>query len=89
MLLEYLRQEYEKNPDQFPFPKELIEDYMNKQSQQQQQRQDTESVRDIRSDEMVVEETSGKNHIEGGGQEIEEDEDEDDEVRQHQLQQLQ
>jgi hypothetical protein len=25
MLLEYLQQEYEKNPDQFPFPKELLE----------------------------------------------------------------
>lgn len=31
MLLEYLHQEYEKNPDQFPFPKELIEEYMLKQ----------------------------------------------------------
>ena len=72
MLLEYLRQEYEKNPDQFPFPKELIEDYMNKQSQQQQQRQDTESVRDINSDEMIVED-SAKNKIEGGGQDIEDD----------------
>jgi hypothetical protein len=29
-LLEYLKNEYEKNPNQFPFPKELIEDYMNK-----------------------------------------------------------
>lgn len=87
-LLEYLKQEYEKNPTQFPFPKELIEDYMNKQSSQQQQlhqRQETESVRDIRSDEMIVEETSSKK-IEGGGLEIE-DEDQD---QQHQLhQQLQ
>jgi len=30
MLFEYLRQEYDKNPDQFNFPKELIEDYINK-----------------------------------------------------------
>jgi hypothetical protein len=30
-------------------------------------------VRDIRSDEMIVEDTSSKNKIEGGGQDIEED----------------
>lgn len=30
MLLEYLQQEYEKNPDQFPFPKELIEEQLMK-----------------------------------------------------------
>jgi hypothetical protein len=31
MLLEYLKQEYDKNPAQFPFPKELIEDFMKKE----------------------------------------------------------
>ena len=30
MLFEYLQQEYEKNPDQFPFNKQLIEEYMMK-----------------------------------------------------------
>ena len=46
MLLEYLHQEYEKNPDQFPFPKELIEEYMLKQ---QQHENEIESVKDINS----------------------------------------
>lgn len=54
MLLQYLQQEYEKNPDQFPFPKEILQDYM---MQQQQQKQD-ESIRDIKSDEMVVEDAN-------------------------------
>ena len=76
MLLEYLQQEYEKNPDQFPFPKELIEDYMLKQ-QQQQQKHEGESVKDIKSQEMVLEE-NGVGHdgqmIVGGGQQIEEEE---------------
>ena len=31
ILLEYLRQEYDKNPSQFPFSKELIEDFMQKE----------------------------------------------------------
>jgi hypothetical protein len=31
MLFEYLRQEYENHPESFPFPKELIEDYVLKQ----------------------------------------------------------
>jgi len=63
MLLEYLQQEYEKNPDQFPFPKELIEEQLMKQYNQQQKqgRQETESVRDIKSDEMVVEDNSQHN----------------------------
>jgi hypothetical protein len=46
MLLEYLHQEYEKNPDQFPFPKELIEEYMLKQ---QQHDNEIESGKDINS----------------------------------------
>ncbi len=77
MLLEYLQQEYEKNPDQFPFPKELIEEQLMKQYQEQQQqrqnRQETESVRDIKSDEMIVEDTSQQRQhdIEGEEQEIE------------------
>jgi hypothetical protein len=63
MLLEYLHQEYEKNPDQFPFPKELIEEYMLKQGGQQ------EAVKDIKSQEMVLEDA-----ITGGGQQIEDEE---------------
>ena len=66
MLLEYLQQEYDKNPDQFPFPQELIKDYMNKR----------ESVEDIKSQEMVLEDAD---RIEGGGQQIEDEIQEDDE----------
>jgi len=66
MLLEYLQQEYEKNPDQFPFPKELIEDYMRKQQKE------SESVKDIKSQEMVLEEHNDQ--IVGGGQDIEDEE---------------
>jgi len=63
MLLEYLHQEYEKNPDQFPFPKELIEEYMLKQGGA------PEGVKDIKSQEMVLEDA-----ITGGGQQIEDEE---------------
>jgi hypothetical protein len=28
MLLQYLQQEYEKNPEKFPFPKEILQEYM-------------------------------------------------------------
>ena len=74
ILLEYLQQEYEKNPDQFPFPKELIEDYMLKQ---QAQNQEMESVKDIKSQEMILEEGNHGNdngQIMGGGQQIEDEE---------------
>ena len=53
MLLQYLQNEYEKNPDQFPFPQELINQYLPQQSQQQQEQD--ESLKDIKSEEMVVE----------------------------------
>lgn len=68
MLLEYLRQEYDKNPDQFPFPKELIEDYMLKQQQSNTNDQEQESVKDIKSEEMIVEDRHGGmiGQIEGG-----------------------
>lgn len=39
MLLEYLKQEYDKNPGQFPFPKELIEDFMLKEQQNKMKKQ--------------------------------------------------
>lgn len=84
MLLEYLHQEYEKNPDQFPFPKELIEEYMLKQQ--------PETVKDINSQEMVLEDAQP---ITGGGQQIEDEIQEDDdeaaeylEERQQQEQQI-
>lgn len=88
MLLEFLQKEYEKNPNQFPFPKEVIEQQLMRQFQQKQ-RQETESVRDIKSDEMVVEETSQQRNmgIQGGEQEIEE-EDELTPEQQMQLQQI-
>jgi hypothetical protein len=54
MLLEYLRQEYDNNPDQFPFPKEILEQHLQRQ-QQQRQEDTSESVKGIRSDEMIVE----------------------------------
>jgi hypothetical protein len=28
MLIQYLHQVYEKNPDEFPFPKEVVEELM-------------------------------------------------------------
>lgn len=27
MLLEYLQQEYDRNPDEFPYPKEILDQY--------------------------------------------------------------
>lgn len=54
LLLDYLIQQNEVNPDQFPFPKEFIEDYLMKL--QNGQEQENESVKDIKSDEMIVEE---------------------------------
>ena len=58
MLLEYLKQEYDKNPSQFPFPKELIEDFMKKEQMNKMAKlngQEAESVKDINSQEMVLE----------------------------------
>lgn len=52
MLLQYLQQEYDKNPDEFPFPKEILE---GKLKPKQQQQEEEESVRDIKSEEMIVE----------------------------------
>lgn len=52
MLLEYLKQEYDKNPSQFPFPKELIEDFMKKEQMNKMAKmngQEAESVKDINS----------------------------------------
>ena len=54
MLLEYLKQEYDKNPAQFPFPKELIEDFMkkeqmNKLAKMNNNGAENESVKDINS----------------------------------------
>ena len=60
--------------------------YSNKQGSNGKQRQDTESVRDIKSDEMIVEDNSQQQHydmmgaadqIEGGEEEIENQEQED------------
>jgi hypothetical protein len=73
MLLEYLKQEYDKNPGQFPFPKELIEDFMIKEKQRVAL--EGESVKDIKSQEMVLEDKM----IVGGGQEIEQELHEEDE----------
>jgi hypothetical protein len=57
MLLEYLKQEYDKNPGQFQIPKELIEGFINKKG-------DSEGapgghIKDIKSQEMVLEDVSG------------------------------
>ncbi len=57
MLFEYLRQEYDKNPDQFNFPKELIEDYINKQSASNKGDQSAKGG-DINSQEMVLEDAA-------------------------------
>ena len=81
MLLEYLKQEYDKNPGQFPFPKELIEDFMLKEQQNKMKKalegEDQHNVRDIKSQEMILEDVVGREseqQIMGGGQEIEGDE---------------
>ena len=49
MLLQYLQQEYEKNPDGFPFPQELLNKELYKRGKKD------EDILDIQSDEMVVE----------------------------------
>ncbi len=77
MLLEYLKQEYDKNPAQFPFPKELIEDFMKKEQMNKLAKmnnggQEIESVKDINSQEMVLEEAGAggsteQHKIVGGG----------------------
>jgi hypothetical protein len=59
--------------------------YSNKQASNGKQRQETESVRDIKSDEMIVEDNSqqqfnmmgANDQIEGGEEEIEHQEQED------------
>ena len=59
MLLEYLKQEYDKNPGQFPFPKELIEDFMKKeQLKKAAGGGEAESVKGINSQEMILEDAA-------------------------------
>ena len=58
MLLEYLKQEYDKNPGQFQLPKEL--EGLLKEGKQQQRgsggkREEIDSVKDIKSQEMILE----------------------------------
>ena len=59
MLIQYLHQVYEKDPDQFPFPKEVVDDLLQQynQMEQEQREEGTESVKDIRSEEMVIEDS--------------------------------
>ena len=52
MLLQYLQQEYEKNPDQFPFPQEFLEKNLKRGGLKKEE----DSIKDIKSEEMVVEE---------------------------------
>ena len=69
MLLEYLKQEYDKNPSQFPFPKELIEDFMKKEQMNKLAKinnggaghHENESIKDINSQEMVLEDVNNVN----------------------------
>lgn len=56
MLLEYLKQEYDKNPGQFQIPKELIEGFINKKSNGG----GDGNVKDIKSQEMVLEDASAQ-----------------------------
>jgi hypothetical protein len=59
LLLEYLKQEYDKNPGQFPFPKELIEDFMKKeQLKKAAAGGEAESVKGINSQEMILEDAA-------------------------------
>ena len=51
----YLQQEYQSNPDQFPFPKEVIQQLLQGVEEDEQQKQ-IDSVHDIKSEEMVIEE---------------------------------
>ena len=84
MLLEYLKQEYDKNPGQFQLPKEL--EGLLKEGKQQQRgsagkREEIDSVKDIKSQEMILEEammqgSQSQGQIGGGGQEIEHEGDE-------------
>lgn len=69
MLLQYLQQEFEKNPDQFPFPKELLQGNFNIQQQQQHsQSQKEDSIKDIKSEEMIVEDAQPEGEDEDEGQ---------------------
>ena len=77
MLLEYLKQEYDKNPGQFQLPKEL--EGLLKEGKQQKgsagKREEIDSVKDIKSQEMILEDAvDGSQQIVGGGQEIEDEE---------------
>lgn len=74
MLLEYLKQEYDKNPGQFQLPKEL-EGLLKEQAGKKDHQ--LESVKDIKSQEMVLEDVGGSQQIVGGGQDIEDEADGD------------
>lgn len=78
MLLEYLKQEYDKNPGQFQLPKEL--EGLLKEGKQRGgsngKREEIDSVKDIKSQEMILEDAvvDSSQQIVGGGQDIEDEE---------------
>ena len=75
MLIQYLHQEYEKNPDEFPFGENVVREILMQYNQLGPD--ENESVRDIKSKEMIIEEAAqnmqnNDQDIEGGEEEIEE-----------------
>lgn len=84
MLIEYLQQEYDKNPGEFEIPQELLEALKVRDGSGKRQsagkREELESVKDIKSQEMILEDAmhgeGSHNQIHGGGQDIEDEGDE-------------
>ena len=84
MLIEYLQQEYDKNPGEFEIPQELLEALKVRDGSGKRQsagkREELESVKDIKSQEMILEDAmqgeGSHNQIVGGGQDIEDEGDE-------------
>jgi hypothetical protein len=84
MLIEYLQQEYDKNPGEFEIPQELLEALKVRDGSGKRQsagkREELESVKDIKSQEMILEDAmhgeGSNNQIHGGGQDIEDEGDE-------------
>ena len=89
-LIRYLKKEYLKNPDQFPFPKETLEELMQQWSQldsnDEDDEEEGESVNDIKSKEMIIEDAQQDKQMEEEEDEGQNEEEEMVELTQEQLQ---
>ena len=73
LLLQYLQDEYEKHPDQFPFPKEHLNQIIQ-QENFEQLRDQIRILQQPKNNSQTEDEKAENIQIEGGEQQIEDEE---------------